>query len=81
MDRKSAEAAEARKLREWVEELTEELRPLIGDLDLRLLCEHVMRDRTYKDLAAETGLSIAAIRNRVSRSLAELRRLAVESLS
>ncbi len=41
-----------------------------------LLCEHFLEKRDYEELAAQTDWTVGAIRNRISRTLKELRRRA-----
>ncbi len=62
------------KAKEWAQNLEASLEGLRkkNPLNYRLVCDHVLDDRSLPELAAATGLGIHAISCRISRTLKEL---------
>lgn len=68
----AVELLQAQEQREEVAGIIEILRKE-SPFNCRLLCEHILEDRSLPDLATETGLGVHAISCRISRALKMVR--------
>jgi RNA polymerase sigma factor (sigma-70 family) len=75
IDHKADDPEERMEAKEEAETLAVILQGLRkkNPLNYRLVCDHVLEERSLQDLSASTGLGIHAISCRISRTLKELR--------
>ncbi|HEY7312111.1 MAG TPA: sigma-70 family RNA polymerase sigma factor [Gemmataceae bacterium] len=72
LDGDEAKRAEASEWCEWLTELLEKVRPG-NEQSLRLLCAHFYQERSFVELAHESGLTMCAVDGRIRRLLRKLR--------